>query len=288
MSDKPRRPDPEALKATSPTVPRHSGAPVAPPRKEKSIRAVSGPAVHVPDYLTKTEEAMEIQSQAQAFKERARQAPREEAPRQKGEDRDEKMARIRDRGTSLIRLSMFSAALAGVCLCVAAGVFFWPLFNSIIKGETVPRARGAGGGKGGLVVYAPGDTNTARGQKPGKKWSQGEGGKEPGAGAGTHQGGMDDDDDDDEGLGGLLSRIPLGSLGPERNLAFIIFSKPDKAEVILDGQPKGSTPVAANLTCRDNERVAVELQKPGFLSWEKVFRCKEGSIKVEAILKKNQ
>lgn len=288
MSEKPKRPDPEALKATFPGGPRpasvrHVGAPTAPPRRkrEEKVPALSGPALHVPDYLDKTEEVMEIQAQADAFKARTR-AP-EKVPDRSRSDAGAGRERILAWGASLQTLARLSGMCAMACLGVAIVIFCWPLFNAVIAGKTTPQAGISSGakGKGGIRVYTPGNSNTARGQQPGGRWSQGEGG----AAMGGDEAGAGGSSEEGSGFRGLISRIPLGPLGPERSLAFMIFSTPDKAEVILDGQPRGNTPVGANLDCRENERVGLELRKPGYMSWEKVFRCKEGNIKVHAILK---
>ena len=285
-----RRPDPEALKATAAAKPdaasgRPGRAPMAPRRGGHEPSRETGPGTGqglVPDQLTRAQEAMEIQAEAEEFKARSRQASMERKASTGSKKRKQTGPAVALTGaSSLLKLSLVSWTCSLVCLCAALVIFFWPLFIGVVKGLPAPETRSKAGGK--LVVYSPGDTNTARGQDPGDKWSAGDGAGSTGAGA---SGGERGSSGQRTGLGGLLPSWPIGGpLGPERELSFMIFSTPDKAEVILDGQPRGQTPVGANLTCRENEQVLVEMRKAGYKAWEKVFRCKEGRIKVEGILK---
>ncbi len=278
-----RKSDPEALKATTAEKPGAAGqrpprAPMAPRRKAADLQTGPGrEGGNIPDQLTRSQEAMEIQNQASDFKAKVRQTS---AERKAAASKKTGPAAALTGASSLLKLATVSWTCSLVCLCAALVVFFWPLFVGVVKGLPAPETKSKPGGK--LVVYTPGDTTMAQGQEPGGKWSKGEGkgGGESGAGAG---GGPSQR----KGLGSMIPKLPIaGPLGPDRELAFMIFSKPDKAEVILDGQPRGKTPVGANLTCRENEQVQLEMRKNGYKLWEKVFRCKEGRIKVEGTLKR--
>ena len=277
-----KRNDPEAIKATAAERPGATGqrpprAPTAPRRNPPLETGPGREGGNIPDQLTRSQEAMEIQNQAADFKARARRKSAEERNKPTGP------AAALTGASSLLKLSKVSWTCSLVCLCAALVVFFWPLFMGVVKGLPAPEAKSKAGGK--LVVYTPGDTTMAQGQKPGGKWSAGAGGSaQGGASAG---GGTKRPSGQNQGLTGLIPKLPsVGPLGPERELSFMIFSKPDKAEVILDGQPRGQTPVGANLDCRENEQVPLEMRKNGYKVWEKVFRCKEGRIKVEGILKR--
>ncbi len=174
-------------------------------------------------------------------------------------------------GLNLMGLARWCLAGALCCAALAAVLFFWPLTRGAYELATTQENPGRGPG-------APSKSNALKeldlddeAGKAGIKPIPGLG-SQPGGGAG---GVVDDDDDDDDDTG-----------SGQADISFMIFSTPDGAEVLIDGQSRGETPVGANITCTVGEQVSIEVRHKRYKPWERAIPCRKRNIKVEAKLER--
>ncbi len=74
----------------------------------------------------------------------------------------------------------------------------------------------------------------------------------------------------------LLPGAQTGSRAGARG--FIVTARPNPAGTRLwwDGQERGSTPVVANVRCREGADVELGLRAEGYAPWAKTVACREG------------
>lgn len=61
---------------------------------------------------------------------------------------------------------------------------------------------------------------------------------------------------------------------PDRSFRLTIDTKPPGAEVVIDGQPRGRSPVMVNVPCaKAGDPVKLHVEQPGFRVWEDVLPC---------------
>ncbi len=61
-----------------------------------------------------------------------------------------------------------------------------------------------------------------------------------------------------------------------RGFTVRIVSEPLGAEVSIDGAARGSTPLFANVTCKQDQEIRITVEKPGLPAWRRTVRCRVG------------
>ncbi len=242
---------------------------VKPRDTKKGMGEDRGPG-RVDGVLSRAEEVMEIQHAAAKYQTGSRPPkpakPRPKAPPVRTPGRSVAEPALLH-GLNIINLARWCTAASLVCFLAAAMAFFYPLNLGAFKLVSVGDEASGGGRKAALADLPDLAGNGKAGSAGG--WGDDSPGT-AGKGSGSSGGGVS--------VGALV--------GMEHNISFMIFSRPDKAEVIIDGMPRGSTPVGANVSCTAGEPVTLELRKPGRKVWERTIPCKSGNIKVKAKLEK--
>ncbi len=55
-----------------------------------------------------------------------------------------------------------------------------------------------------------------------------------------------------------------------------VVSEPASAEVSIDGATRGSTPLFANVICKQDQEIRITVEKRGFPTWHRAVRCRVG------------
>jgi hypothetical protein len=64
-----------------------------------------------------------------------------------------------------------------------------------------------------------------------------------------------------------------------------IVSDPSGATITIDGRDRGATPFIGNVPCRVDQKVTIEIAKPGHKTWRREVECRHGgSLRVSARL----
>ncbi len=76
----------------------------------------------------------------------------------------------------------------------------------------------------------------------------------------------------------VLQRLPMPEVLRPKARGFMIrvVSQPSTAEVSIDGAARGSTPLFANVACKQDQEVTITVAKPGFSAWRSTVRCRVG------------
>ncbi len=75
-----------------------------------------------------------------------------------------------------------------------------------------------------------------------------------------------------------LQHLPVPELLRPRARGFLVrvVSEPASAAVSIDGAARGSTPLFANVTCKEDQEIRITVEKRGFPAWQRAVRCRVG------------
>ncbi len=75
-----------------------------------------------------------------------------------------------------------------------------------------------------------------------------------------------------------LQHLPVPEVLRPRSRGFTVrvVSNPSAARVSIDGAVRGSTPLFANVVCKQDQEVRIAVEKPGYPAWRRVVRCRVG------------
>ncbi len=75
-----------------------------------------------------------------------------------------------------------------------------------------------------------------------------------------------------------LQHIPLPEILRRSSRGFMVrvVSEPFGATVSIDGARRGSTPLFANVSCKQDQEVKITVEKPGFPAWRRTVSCRVG------------
>jgi hypothetical protein len=68
-------------------------------------------------------------------------------------------------------------------------------------------------------------------------------------------------------------------------MPLVIDSSPSRAEVLVDGVPRGRTPLLSNILCEPGRSVRVEVRSPGRPSWTWSGLCTGSGVKLRAVFR---
>ncbi len=77
----------------------------------------------------------------------------------------------------------------------------------------------------------------------------------------------------------VVDRVPLPEIlrpRPARGFLVRVVSEPGGAEVSIDGEPRGRTPLFANVHCEADQEVPIIVEKPGHPPWRRTVPCRVG------------
>ena len=79
-------------------------------------------------------------------------------------------------------------------------------------------------------------------------------------------------------LTSALQHVPLPEILRPRARGFMVrvVSAPSGATVSIDGAARGSTPLFANVVCEQDEKIEIEIAKPGLPAWRRTVQCRVG------------
>ncbi len=79
-------------------------------------------------------------------------------------------------------------------------------------------------------------------------------------------------------LAPVLQHLPVPEILRPRDRGFMVrvVSEPLGARVSIDAAERGSTPLFANVTCKQDEEIRITVEKPGFPVWRRTVRCRVG------------
>jgi hypothetical protein len=87
-------------------------------------------------------------------------------------------------------------------------------------------------------------------------------------------------------FGGKELKLP--SMGEVLEIPIFIDSEPPRAMVLIDGKPRGKTPLMGNaLECSTGSELTVEISKKGYLEWRGTLPCTAEGLKIKATLKRH-
>ena len=75
---------------------------------------------------------------------------------------------------------------------------------------------------------------------------------------------------------------------PSRGRLLSVDSKPDGAQVLLDGIARGETPFSTDLACDEGTPVVLELSRAGYQRVRYELSCVGGTTRVSATLKRGK
>ena len=75
---------------------------------------------------------------------------------------------------------------------------------------------------------------------------------------------------------GQARRAWPGAQGGAKGFVVLASSEPPGARLVVDGRPRGRTPMVANVACRDGASVQLRLELPGRRPWSRTVACREG------------
>ena len=75
-----------------------------------------------------------------------------------------------------------------------------------------------------------------------------------------------------------LQHMPLPEILRPTASGFMVrvASSPSGATVSIDGAERGATPLFANVSCEQDQEVAIAVEKSGFPTWRRTVRCLAG------------
>ncbi len=85
----------------------------------------------------------------------------------------------------------------------------------------------------------------------------------------------------------VLQRVPVPEMLRPQASGFTVrvVSSPSAATVAIDGAERGSTPLFANVKCKEGQEVTIAVEKRGFPAWRRTVRCRVGGeLTVQASL----
>ncbi len=75
-----------------------------------------------------------------------------------------------------------------------------------------------------------------------------------------------------------LRQVPLPEIFHPAPSGFMVrvASSPSAARVSIDGAERGTTPLFANVVCREGQEIAITIEKEGYAGWQRKVRCRVG------------
>ena len=75
-----------------------------------------------------------------------------------------------------------------------------------------------------------------------------------------------------------LQHLPVPEILRPTSKGFMVrvVSKPSAATISIDGDHRGTTPLFANVTCKQDQEVTLTVAKSGYPEWRRTVRCQVG------------